>query len=125
MIPFLIVDEASESHQCLLHLLVAVEPVLLARPDVRNPAVSQFLGRVVQAQILAIGERVVIDGRLDEVSGDVPFVVAAMIGRPSFRPGLAIGQDICSLQIAVRHLCRQNDRNPALQGRAHQLLRLR
>ena len=121
VIAFLIVDEAAETHQRLLHLLVTVEPLLLARTDVRDPAVGQFLRGVVQAKIFAVGQRVVIDRGFDEVAGDIAFMIAAMIGRPALRPILAIGQNIGGLQVAIRHLRGEDDRNPALQRRAHQL----
>ena len=65
-----------------------------------------------------------IDGRLDEVARDIAFVIAAVIGRPALRPVLAVSQNVSGLQIAIGHLRGKNDWNPALQGRAHQLLRL-
>ncbi len=43
MIAFLVVDEASEAHQCLLHLLVAVEPVLLAGAKFATQQSASFL----------------------------------------------------------------------------------
>jgi hypothetical protein len=50
MIAFLVVYNAAESHQRLLHLLVPVEPLLLTRPEVRNPAVRKFFpGRLRMA----------------------------------------------------------------------------
>src|SRR5215469_10106180 len=104
MIAFLIIDEPAEANQRLLHLLVPVKPLLLARPDVRDPAVSQLLRPVVQAKVFSIGERVVIDSRLYEITGHVTFMVAAMVWRPAFRPVLAIGQSVRRLQIAIRHL---------------------
>src|SRR5450631_4156117 len=83
---FLIVDEAAKANQGLLHLLVAVVPALLAGSDVGHPAVGQSFGGVVEAKILAVGQRVVVDGRLDEIAGDIAFMVAAVIGGPAFRP---------------------------------------
>jgi hypothetical protein len=59
VIPLLVVDKAAETHQRLLHLLVPVKPLLLAGTDVRNPAVSQLLGSVIQAKIFSIGDSVV------------------------------------------------------------------
>ena len=80
MIAFHIIHKAPEAHQCLFHLLMAIVPIFLAWPDVRDPAIGQFFSCVVEAKVLAVSQRVVINGRLDEVSGDVPFVVTAMIG---------------------------------------------
>ena len=80
---FHVVDEAAEAHQRLLHFLVAVEPRLLARADVRHPAIGEFLRGVVEPQVLAAGQRVVIDRGLDEIAGDVAFVIAAIRGRSS------------------------------------------
>src|SRR5258708_5957305 len=124
MIALLVVYEAPEAHQRLLHLLVSVEPFLLAWPDVCNPAICKFFGGVVQAQIFAIGERVVIDGRFDEVARDVAFMITAMIRRPALWPVLAVSQNISGLQVAIRHLSGEDDRNPALEGCAHHILRL-
>ena len=42
-----------------------------------------------------------VDGRFDEVAGDVAFVVAAMIGRPALRPLFAISEHVGRLQIAI------------------------
>ena len=79
-VAFLIVDEAAEADEGLLHLLMAVEPGLFAYADIGDPAIGEALGAVVEAEVLAIGEGVVIDGGLDEVTGDVAFVVAAVVG---------------------------------------------
>src|SRR5215469_415717 len=75
---FHIIHEATKTHQRLLHLLMAVEPFLLTGTDVRYPAVSKFLGCVVEAQVSAVGKRVMVDRRFDEVSGNVAFVIAAL-----------------------------------------------
>ncbi len=99
-----VVDEAAETDQRLLHLLVAVEPFLLAGPDIGDPAIGQLLGGVIQPQIAAVGQGVVVDRRFDEIAGGVAFVVAALFGRPAMRPGGAIGQGIGGLQVAVRLL---------------------
>src|SRR5690348_7299854 len=69
MIAFLVVHKAAETHQRLLHLLMSVEPLLFARPDVRDPAVRELFRGVVQAKVLTVGERVVVDGRFNEVAG--------------------------------------------------------
>jgi hypothetical protein len=79
MIAFLIVDKPAKAHQSLFHLLVTIEPVLLSRAKVRDPAISQFLRCVIQAKVFAIGQRVMVDGRLNKVSGNIAFVIAAMI----------------------------------------------
>ena len=47
VIPFLVVHKAPEPHERLLHFLVAVEPFLFARADIRYPAIGQLLCRVV------------------------------------------------------------------------------
>src|SRR5579872_351418 len=88
VIGFLVVHEASKSYQGLFHLLVSIEPFLLARADIRNPTVCKFFGGVVQAQVLPVRKGVVIDRGFDEISGDVALMVAAVIGRPAFRPVL-------------------------------------
>ena len=51
-------------------------------------------------------------------------MIAAMIRRPALWPLFAISQYVSGLQITIRHLRSKDDRNPALQRRAHQLLRL-
>ena len=96
-----IVDKSPETNQCLLHLLMPIKPCLLARAKMRYPAIGQPLCGFVQAQIAAIGQRVMIDGRLNEVARNVALVIAAMIGRPALGPLLAISQCISRLQISV------------------------
>ena len=103
---------------------MAVVPVLLARAEVGHPAIGQLLGRVVEPLVLAVGQRVVVDGRLDEVAGHVALVIAAVAGRPALGPALAVGQGVGGLQIAVRLLGGQDLRNPVLQGGLHLLLGL-
>ena len=86
---FHFVHKATESHQRLLHLLVTVEPLLLwGWTNVVGPAVAEFLRGVVQAIVLAISHRVVIDRRLDEVSRDVPFVIRTRGRAPPLCPRL-------------------------------------
>src|SRR5215467_11623524 len=75
---FHVIHEAAEAHQCLLHLLMAVEPFLLGGTDVRNPAVGKFLGGIVEPQVRAAGKRVMVDCRFDKVSGNIAFVIAAL-----------------------------------------------
>ena len=116
---FLVVDEPAEAHKGLLHLLMAIEPGLLSRTEVCHPAVRQLFGRVVEAQILAVRQGVVVDGRLDEVPGDVTLVVAAVLGRPTLRPVLAVGEDIRRLEVSILHLRGQNDGNPPVERVAH------
>ncbi len=96
-----VIDEASKAHEGLFHFLMAVEPVLLARPEVGHPAIRQPLGGVVETPIRALGQGVVIDGRLDEVAGDVALVIAAIAGVPALRPGIAVGQGVGRLQVTV------------------------
>src|SRR6185437_2129796 len=79
MIAFLIVHKAAETHQRLLHLLMSVEPLLFARTDVRYPAIHELFRSVVQAKVLTVGERVVVDGRFNEVAGNIAFMIASVI----------------------------------------------
>src|SRR5262249_59384410 len=74
----LVVDEAAEAHERLLHLLMAVVPLLLAGAEVLDPAVGELLRGVVEPAVLASGQREVVDRGLEEVAGDVAFVVAAL-----------------------------------------------
>src|SRR5690349_9257382 len=75
---FHVIHESAEAHQRLLHLLMAIEPFFLTGTDVRHPAVGKFLGRLVEPQVFPVGKRVMVDGRFDEVSGNVAFVIAAL-----------------------------------------------
>src|SRR6516162_1165266 len=75
---FHVIHEAAEAHQRLLHLLMAVEPFLLTGTDVRNPAVGKFLGCVVESQVGAAGQRVMVDRRFNKVPGNIAFVIAAL-----------------------------------------------
>ena len=124
-VPFRVVDEPAEAHECLFHFLVAVEPFLLAGADVRHPAVGQFLRRIVEPFVLALGERVMIDRGFDKVTGHVAFMVTTAFGRPTRMPAvLRIAQRPRSLQIPIWLLRSQNPGNPILQRRRHQFLRL-
>ncbi len=115
-----LVDEPAEADQRLLHLLVAVVPLLLRRrPEVVAPAVGQLLRRVVQPRVGLAGHHVVVDGRLDEVARDVAFVVAAPLGGPALGPARRVAQRERGLEIAVRLLRGQDLRNPVLERRAH------
>ena len=60
-----------------------------------------------------------IDGRFDEVTGDVAFMVSAMIGGPAFGPALAISKGIGGLQIAVGLARGKDDGNPFFQRLPH------
>src|SRR5215467_13284117 len=75
---FHVIHEAAEAHQRLLHLLMAVEPFLLSRTDVRYPTVGKSLRCLVESQVRAVGKRVMVDCRFDEVPGNVAFVIAAL-----------------------------------------------
>jgi hypothetical protein len=79
-----------KAHERLLHFLVAVKPFFFARAEVGHPAVGQFLGGVVKAAILAFGEGVMVDGRLDEVARRITLVVAAR-GRATNVPAIPRG----------------------------------
>ena len=99
-----------------------VEPVFLAWTDVSHPAVSQLFGGVVEPQVLAIGQRVVVDRGLNEVAGDIALVIAAMLRRPPFRPAAPVSQRIGGLQISIRLLSCQDDGDPFFQSRFHLFL---
>src|ERR1039458_4816624 len=71
-------SEPAEAHERLLHFLVAVIPVLLARPEVGHPAIPKLLRGVVQPFVLSFGQRVMVDRGFDEVTRDVSFMIAAM-----------------------------------------------
>ena len=60
-VPLHVVHEATEAHQGLLHLLVSVEPAFLARADIRHPAVRQLLRSVVETEVSATGQGMVVD----------------------------------------------------------------
>src|SRR5689334_16086571 len=84
-VTFHVVDEPSESDERLLHLLMAVVPRFLRTgAEIVAPAIRKFLSRVVQPCILLFRHQVVVDGGLDEVSGNISFVIAAMSGFPVF-----------------------------------------
>ena len=118
-----VVHETAEPHERLLHFLVAVEPFLFARPDVRHPAIRQFFRRIVKPLVLAAGKRVMIDGRLDEIAGGVALVIAAALRRPSLAPDIGVAERPRGLQIAVRLLRGEDFRDPILQRRLHFVLR--
>src|SRR5579859_5539827 len=94
MTTFLVVHEAPEPYQCLLHFLVPVEPFFLTGTDVSNPTIGELLRRLVQTQVFPIRQGVVVDRRLDEIAGDITFVIATMIGRPSLGPTAAVGERV-------------------------------
>jgi len=122
--PLHVVHEPPEPHQGLLHLLVAVVPVLLARSQVGGPAVGQFLGRIVQPLVRAVGQGVVVDGGLDEVAGHIALVVPPVPGIPPLGPAGPVGQGIGGLEIPVRLLGGQDLGDPVLQGGLHPRLGL-
>jgi len=64
-----------------------------------------------------------INGRFNEITGDISLMIAAMVGRPAFWPAVAIRKRIGRLQIAVRLLRGENFRNPILERCVHWLLR--
>ena len=85
---FDVVHEAAEAHQRLLHLLVPVVPGLFGRgADGGDPAVSQLLGRVIQAAVFAIGghgNRAMAD--FQKIPGHVPFVSSLLSGSIAVAP---------------------------------------
>ncbi len=109
-----VIDEAAEADEGLLHLLMAVIPLLLAGAgaDVGGPAVGEFLRGVVEAKVLSLGEGVVVDGGLDEVAGGVALVIAAMFGHPVLGPPVAIGERVGGLEVAVGLLRGEDDGDP-------------
>ena len=80
MMSLLVIDEAPETHQSLLHLLMPIKPGLLSWAKVRDPAIRQFLCCVVETKVLPVGQGVVVDGGLNEVSRHIAFMVATMLG---------------------------------------------
>ena len=86
---FYFIHKPAKTYECLLHFLMTVKPFLFGRgPDMVGPAVAQFFRGVVQPIILAIGHRIMIDRRLNEVSRDVPLVIGARGRAPPLRPRL-------------------------------------
>jgi len=63
-----------------------------------------------------------VDSRLDEIAGDISFVVPTAFGRPAFMPAGGIAEGIGCLQIAVGFLGGQYDGYPFLQGGLHLFL---
>ena len=113
MSPFDLIDEAGELHEGLLDFLVAIEPfVARFRADIGVPAVRQFFGGVVHAHIFAIEGDIISDAGFDKVAGGVAFVLAA---GNSGVPVAAAVEGEAGLQIAVRLLGGEDDRNPTVE----------
>ena len=126
-VAFHVVDKAAKADEGLLHFLVAVEPDFLARAEVGDPAIGQFLGGVIEARVLAAGHGVMVDGGFDEIAGDVAFVFAAGARIPVRHRVAAVAggaEGEAGLQIAVRFLRGQDNGNPILQRVPHFLLGL-
>ena len=83
---------------------MAVIPIFLAGAEVCDPAIGKFFGGVVKAFVFSFGERVMVDGGLEKITGDVALMLAAIAGRPSLGPAVAIGEGVRGLQISVRLL---------------------
>ena len=77
---FHVIHKAPEPHQRLLHLLMPVEPLPLARPEVGHPTIGELFRRIVQPFVTTISQRVMIDRGLDEIAGHITFMIAAMGG---------------------------------------------
>src|SRR5436305_1748431 len=65
-----------------------------------------------------------VDRRLNEVAGNISFVVATVLRRPPLRPHVAIRKSVGGLEITVRHLRCEDDRYPLLERVSHLYLRL-
>ncbi len=83
VVAFDVVHETAEANEGLFDFFMPVVPGFLgSRADVVVPAIGEFFGGVVKAQVLAAGGDVMGDAGFDEISAGVAFVLTAGAGAP-------------------------------------------